>query len=86
VKNASVKLPTIRGTVKAEFINEPSRFFLMVDIPGNTKANVSLPSKGERFNLIVDNRIRKDYKLLNGRVIIENMSSGIHQFELKFDN
>jgi hypothetical protein len=86
VKNASVKLPTIRGAVKAEFINEPFRFFLMVDIPGNTKANVSLPSKGKSFNLVVDNRIYKNYTLLNGRVIIENISSGIHQFELNFDN
>jgi len=38
VKKASVKLPTIRGEVKSEFINESDHFNLTVKIPGNTNA------------------------------------------------
>jgi hypothetical protein len=84
VKNASVKLPTIRGEVKAEFINEPGRFYLSVIIPGNTRANVSLPANGEVITLKTDNQISTDYVLKDGRVIIENIGSGAHQFELRF--
>jgi hypothetical protein len=83
VKKASVKLPTIRGEVKAEFVNDPHRFNLTVFIPGNTKANVSLPAKGEVFELKVDDRISKDYSLQDGRIIIKNIGAGLHKFEMK---
>ena len=86
VKNASVKLPTIRGEVKAEFINESGRFNLTVEIPGNTNAKVSLPAKSEIIELKVDNQVSKNYTLIDGRVIIENIGSGEHQFEIKFKN
>jgi hypothetical protein len=86
VKNASVKLPTIRGEVKAEFVNEPNRFYLSVDIPGNTNAKISLPAKGEVLVLKIDNQISKDYVIKDERAIIENIGSGSHQFELKFKN
>ena len=86
VKKASVKLPTIRGTVKAEFVNEPDRFYLKLEIPGNTDATVSLPAKGEVVELKIDNQINNDFTLRNGRVIIKNIGSGLHQFELKIKN
>jgi alpha-L-rhamnosidase len=86
VKNSSVKLPTIRGEVKAEFINEPDRFSLTIEIPGNTNAKVSLPAKGEVAELKVDNQVSKNFTLKDGRVIVENIGSGLHQFELKIKN
>lgn len=86
VKNASVILPTIRGKVKAEFVNESERFYLSVDIPGNTQAKVSLPAKGEVAELKIDKQISKNYTLKDGRIIIENIDSGSHQFELRFRN
>lgn len=85
IDNASVKLPTIRGEVKDEFINETSRFYLSVDIPGNTQAKVSLPTNGEVLELKVDNQVFENYKTKDGRVIIENIASGSHQFEIKFE-
>jgi hypothetical protein len=83
IKNASVKLPTIRGSVHAEFINEPSFFQLTVQIPGNTLATVSLPWKESNFELKVNNKLIKKYAVINKRILIENIESGQHQFELK---
>ena len=86
VKNASVKLPSIRGEIKAEFVNETDRFTLTVSVPGNTMANISLPIKGEVIELKVDNEVVKKYSLDDGRVIINKIGSGEHKFELRFAN
>ncbi len=83
IENASVKLPSIRGTIKAAFSNQATLFYLTVQIPGNTTANVSLPWKGNQFELRVNNKLFKKYTIIDGRIMIENVRSGKHEFELK---
>ncbi len=84
VKHASVKLPIIRGEVKAKFLNESDRFELIITVPGNTQAKVSLPVKGDVKELKIDNEVVKNYTLDDGRLIINKIGSGKHQFEIKF--
>lgn len=83
IENASIKLPSIRGTIKAEFINQPNLFHLTVQIPGNTTANVSLPWKGNGFELKVNDKPFKKFTIVDGRIMIKNVRSGKHRFELE---
>ncbi len=57
LKQASTKLPTIRGTVNVSFEQEPGRFFEMdVTIPGNTVAEIWVPLPAAEYKLTVDGK------------------------------
>jgi len=84
IKEASAKLPTIRGEIIAAFINENNSFKLTVTVPGNTKAHVYLPVKGVPSEVLIDGVLQKRYKVKDNFVLIENVTSGEYQFEVRF--
>jgi hypothetical protein len=75
-------VPTIRGPVFVQATNEPGRFQLVVNIPGNVTATVKLPATG-----IVNPVTVVDGKTLSGVVsdgllTVQNIGSGKHTISL----
>lgn len=85
LEQAHAKLPTIRGTVEAQLTNLPKQFVLEVVIPGNTKAEVSLPVRNKISRLLVDGQTRKHYRQQNNRVYIGTVGSGKHRFAIEYE-
>src|SRR5690606_25332317 len=40
---AEIKVPTIKGAIKMDFVNQANSFEMNVEVPANTSANVYLP-------------------------------------------
>ena len=83
LKTAEIKCPTIRGDVFVAFENNPGKSFkLNVEIPANTKADVYLPFFGKSQKVMMDGEsvtLKPNGKF----VIIENVGSGKHKFEVE---
>lgn len=84
LEEASVKLPTIRGSIEAGFVNKPDSFMLEISVPGNTKAQVYLPAPKEISEIRMDNAPVKQYKKQPGYILIENVKSGKHSFIVRY--
>lgn len=82
LKQAEIKHPTIRGTVKVAFENEPGRNFLLkITIPANTTAKVYLPNYGKAGQVSMNDRTVQA-KQEGQFLIIDEVGSGNHQFKI----
>jgi alpha-L-rhamnosidase len=81
---ASLALPTIRGTVRVAFRQQPGeRFTLNIDIPANTTAVVYVPQwAGRGAGVVMDGAACKAV-VDNGFLRIDNVGSGPHAFEVR---
>ncbi|MBC8181431.1 family 78 glycoside hydrolase catalytic domain [candidate division KSB1 bacterium] len=81
LKNGSIDLATIRGTIHIDFKTDHKTFFkLNVRIPANTSAIVYLPKLGIN-NAVVDMNGKKRRGRIDGEfVVIDNVGSGGHEF------
>lgn len=60
VRDANIKVPTIRGDINASFVNQPGEgFSLEVVIPANTTAEVWLPCTFKKARLLLDGKVQK---------------------------
>lgn len=84
LEEASVKLPTIRGEINASYKNTSDGFQLTVSVPGNTKADVYLPAEGNISEVIMDGASQKRYKRQGQYIIMDQIGSGEHHFEVKY--
>jgi len=83
LQHASIKTPTIRGSVKVSFEKSKQGFNMDFSIPANTIARVILPEPGiKEFKVMLDGEkietLRKD-----GRMVLEDVSSGEHQVTIE---
>lgn len=85
LKEVEIKLPTIRGEIKAKYIKTTNSFKLSVSVPGNTKAQVYLPIKRNISELLLNNIPISKYEIDDRYVVINNIGSGEHRFEIKFE-
>lgn len=83
LKEASVKLPTIRGDIDVCYHNTPDVFKLTVSIPGNTLARVYLPAHKNIKEILINDVPTNKYKVINQRVVV-SIGSGEHKFEVKY--
>lgn len=60
-KTASISIPTVVGTVRSEFENNPDGFVLKVTVPSKTKAIVYLPLTAAETALINGKKPAKSY-------------------------
>lgn len=60
-KTASISIPTVSGTVRSEFENNPDGFILKVTVPSKTKAVVYLPLSAAETALINGKKPAKSY-------------------------
>lgn len=84
LKTFSMRLPTVRGEVISEFVNNGNAIKLNVTIPGNTTAKVYLPLLGKVSQILSNGNTIKKYKTEMKYIVIDNVASGEHQFEVRF--
>jgi len=82
--NATIKVPSIRGTISCNLIQTGNSWEINISIPGNTDAEICVPTKynsitvnGEKFKKIVIQ------KFSDGEKIVFNLSSGIYKITAK---
>jgi len=78
--DASIDVPTIKGTIKASYKQTEQWFSADITIPANTKAQVYLPVKrGKKFQIWMDGQALKKQSTL-----LSNIGSGRHQFKIEY--
>ncbi len=85
IQHASLKLPTIRGTIQVAWEMREERFQLDISLPANMQARVALPfSVGQPFRLTLNNTIVSAQQ--KGKFVVwESLGSGTHTFVLTYD-
>jgi alpha-L-rhamnosidase len=82
LKQAALKLPTIRGTVDVRFKIVPQHVHLQIDLPANTSAQVWVPRQGiPTTSVLVDGRKRTG-RLEADCIVFDTIGSGPHTFDL----
>jgi len=82
LKSASLDLPTVRGTIHADFTSAKGKSFaLNVRLPANVEAAVYLPRLGgDTTSVLVDGK-RTAGTIEDEFVVLDNVGSGDHRFE-----
>jgi hypothetical protein len=75
---ASLDLPTIRGTVHADFTADASAFEININLPANTQARVLLPDFGGADNIVTVDGVVTDAVPEDGFLAVESVGSGRH--------
>ncbi len=82
LRQASIRIPTIRGDIRMSFVNTPQESFSMeVDVPGNTTAEVYLPFFGKGYRLEVDGAVHKG--TVSGSFVKVDVGSGRHSLLIR---
>ncbi|WP_018628802.1 alpha-L-rhamnosidase C-terminal domain-containing protein [Niabella aurantiaca] len=82
LREASLKMPSIRGDIRVSFVNDPGvRFALQAAIPANTTAEVWLPFSGKKYRLLVDGSVQKG--TLSGAFVKVDIGSGRHTLRIE---
>ncbi|QKZ13506.1 alpha-L-rhamnosidase C-terminal domain-containing protein [Spirosoma sp. KUDC1026] len=81
LRQASLRVATLRGPIAVSFDNQPKRFRLRVTLPGNTNGVVYLPRKTAK------SRVRQDGKAIKATAEgnfwrLDAVSTGTHEFEV----
>lgn len=77
---ASIKVPSIKGSIAAQIENGSEKFQLDVIIPANTSADVHIPLHGMDHPYVIVDGQWVEGRIQNGFVVIEGVGSGEHQF------
>ncbi|HKO89558.1 MAG TPA: family 78 glycoside hydrolase catalytic domain, partial [Polyangiaceae bacterium] len=77
LEHASVRVPTIRGTIAAAFAQGPEGFQLAVSVPGNTHAELSIPVPDGTTTLYLD-RLPHSVQAEGGYARLTGISAGCH--------
>jgi alpha-L-rhamnosidase len=77
---ASLDVPTIKGTIHVEFVQEPERFTLRVTFPANTRAKVYLPKLDIDDALVLVDGALQTGVLDGNYVYLDDVGSGAHEF------
>lgn len=82
LKHAGIVVPTIKGPVKADYLQTEDSFNMDVMIPGNTSAQVYLPLKnGGKYEVLLNGKPVKTVQV-NQSVLIERLGSGKHRLKI----
>ena len=82
LKHASIKTPTIRGSVKVSFEKSEGSFDMEFTIPANTSAQVVLPEPDrDSFKVMLDGEEVKTIRR-NGDLVIDEVLSGKHSVSI----
>lgn len=78
---ASIKHPTIRGSVEVEFENNADSFKMNITIPPNTRSEVYIPSNFQDYTLMQNGEIIQGEEVEN-HVLVKNVGPGAHLFKI----
>ncbi len=77
---ARIETPTIKGAIRAEFIDSPGTFEMTVTVPFNTRANVYVPGGDGAPSRVLVNGEKRNGIVEGGFVVIRDVGSGTHIF------
>lgn len=78
---ASIKHPTIRGSVEVEFENNADSYKMNTTIPPNTRSEVYIPLNFQDYTLMQNGEIIQGEEVEN-HVLVKNVGPGAHLFEI----
>jgi len=82
LRNARIKVPTIRGTVDLSFENIPgSSFYMKLGIPVNTSAEVWLPCRSKKLKVLLNGK-QVPFRVEGNFAVIDGIRSGEKIFEV----
>lgn len=83
LKYASIDVPTIKGTIKANYVQNEKSFEMNILIPANTSAQVHLPLKGKKYQVWQgDKKVRS--RTVGQWVLLDNVGSGEYSFKIEY--
>ncbi len=87
LKKASLRLPTVNGTVFTSFRQSDSCLELELEIPGNCSATVILPDKvqGRKVEKLLVNSLKNEIFSTVGNIRIDNLCPGTHKLALHME-
>lgn len=85
LKHASIKAPTIRGTVTADCTQDEENFLMDLVVPGNTTAEVAIPlrSSSTAGQVMVNGKAVR-VKPANGWIPLPQLGPGTHRISIAF--
>jgi alpha-L-rhamnosidase len=81
--NASIDVPTIKGTIKASYTQTEKSFEMTIVIPANTTAQIYLPLKGKKYQVWLGDKKVKSH-IVAQSVLLNNVGSGDHRFKIEY--
>jgi len=87
LKNASIDVPTVKGTVKAAYHQNGKSFEMDVLIPGNSKADIYLPLKVNRkWQAFIDGKKvgATHYAANEKSYVVNDVGSGRHHLKVEY--
>ncbi len=81
--NAHIDVPTIKGTIKAYYVQNEKSFEINISIPANTLAQIYLPLKGKKYQVWQgDKKVRSH--TAGQWVLLDNVGSGEYRFKIEY--
>lgn len=82
LKHARIVVPTIKGPVKADYLQTEDSFHMEVSIPGNTSAQICLPLKNNRKYEVLLDGDAVNLTPENRSVLIDHVGPGKHTLKI----
>ncbi len=84
LQHASIKVPTIRGTVTADCRQDGESFRMDLVVPGNTTAQVAIPVRGTTAKRVVINGKASHVKPEKGWISLPALQAGHHHVRVSY--
>jgi alpha-L-rhamnosidase len=81
--NASIDVPTIKGTIKAGYVQNDRSLEMSITIPANTSAQIQLPLKGKKYQVWQEGKKVRSHTV-GQWVLLDNVGSGDHHFKIDY--
>ncbi|MDR2038547.1 MAG: family 78 glycoside hydrolase catalytic domain [Bacteroidales bacterium] len=82
LKQASIRIPSIRGDISVAFNNQPDEKFTMeIEIPANATAEIWIPKTSKKYVLTINGLAQKG--IVDGAFVKVNVGSGKYSFVLE---
>jgi len=79
LQKASIRVPTIRGPIESQLINEDAQWHMEISVPGNSEAELWLPAAFDRVT--INNKIEEALRIeefAGGKRNVYKLNSGIY--------
>lgn len=78
LQRASLKLPTVRGTIETAFVASSEKFTLFVRLPANVTGQAYLPRLGRKDNRVTVDGVRRTGVVEGDFIVVAPLGSGAH--------
>lgn len=82
LKEAALKLPTIRGAVRVSFKVAPQQIHMQINIPANTTAQVWVPRQGIATTSVLVDGVKRTGRIEGDSIVFDTIVSGSHTFDV----